>query len=336
MAANSTARSAFVNALRDFCVTNGYDGADIDWEYPAASDKAAVSLLFTELRQAFSSVQPPLTLSIAAPSTDWQGGYDWAVMNQVLDWVGVMTYDFYGSWTPKAGPNSPLYGNSSLTDQGWIDNSVNYYRGKGIPSAKLLIGIPFYGWQFNATSMYGVSTGASQLPYVSIAPLLLQGWTRSWDSTTKVPHIINADKTRVISYDDTVSIAEKTSYIKSQQLAGAIIWALGQDFLGGEQPVVGVAQSFSASTPEACVLYQNFPNPFNGQTHIRYQLSRSGHYTLKLFDVLGREWVTLASREYQPGLHEVSVSSDALPSGVYVYRLSGEGLILSRTLIVLR
>jgi chitinase len=348
MVADSNARKRFVAALKAFCTTYGYDGADIDWEYPEAQDRMSGVQLFRELREAFPKLVLPLSLSIAAPSSDWQGGYDWAVMNEVLDWIGVMTYDFYGSWTSKAGPNSPLYGNATLAEWGWIDNSVSYYKGKGVPLAKLLIGIPFYGWQFNASAMYGASSGASQLPYDSIAPLLQQGWTRTWDTTTKVPHIINADRTRVISYDDTVSISDKTSYVKAQQLGGTIIWALGQDYLlNGQQPLLsavgnglrtttGIAHAIVATIPKSCELLQNFPNPFNAQTRIRYYIARAGRYVLRISDVLGRGVTTLADHEHQPGSYEVTISSDALSSGVYLYRLSGEGTMLTRTMVVLR
>lgn len=348
MVADSNARKRFVAALKAFCTTYGYDGADIDWEYPEAQDRMSGVQLFRELREAFPKLVLPLSLSIAAPSSDWQGGYDWAVMNEVLDWIGVMTYDFYGSWTSKAGPNSPLYGNATLAEWGWIDDSVSYYKGKGVPLAKLLIGIPFYGWQFNASAMYGASSGASQLPYDSIAPLLQQGWTRTWDTTTKVPHIINADRTRVISYDDTVSISDKTSYVKAQQLGGTIIWALGQDYLlNGQQPLLsavgnglrtttGIAHAIVATIPKSCELLQNFPNPFNAQTRIRYYIARAGRYVLRISDVLGRGVTTLADHEHQPGSYEVTISSDALSSGVYLYRLSGEGTMLTRTMVVLR
>jgi GH18 family chitinase len=348
MVTDSNARKHFVAALKDFCTTYGYDGADIDWEYPSPEQRANTTKLFQELRVTFSSVLPLLSLSIAAPATDENNRYDWSIMREILDWVGVMTYDFYGSWTSKAGPNSPLYGNTSLTDQGWIDNSVSYYKGKGVPLAKLLIGIPFYGWQFNASAMYGASSGATQLPYNSIAPLLQQGWTQTWDTTTKVPHIINADRTRVISYDDTVSISEKTNYVKAQQLGGTIIWALGQDYLlNGHQPLLnavgnglsattGIAHAIAATIPKSCELVQNFPNPFNAQTRIRYHIAGAGQYVLRISDVLGRGVTTLADREHQPGSYEVSISSDALSSGVYLYRLSGEGTMLTRTMVVLR
>ena len=345
VAANPAARTRFVNAVRDFCLKNSYDGVDIDWEYPAASRRANTNLFFQELHDSLS--HSFLTLSIAAPAADWSGYYDWTLMKSVLDWIGVMTYDFYGSWTTKVGPNSPLYGNASQTDQGWIDNSVSFYLNRGIPRSKLLIGTPFYGWKFNGSAMYGPGVGTAQVSYSAIVPLLQQGWTRSWDQLARVPYLVNSTQTNVISYDDSASIVEKMKYVNSQSLGGTIIWALGQDCssANGQSPLLTVlgksiatpvAASVAEQVPRAFELLQNYPNPFNGRTEIRYTVTRAGHYSLRLYDILGREVELLADADLTWGTYEVPCSSDHLSSGVYVYRLSGEGFSMMRTMIVLR
>jgi chitinase len=347
VAADPAARARFVNAVRDFCVTYGYDGVDIDWEYPLAAGRANTTLFFQELRTALSSRS--LTLSIAAPSTDWNGGYDWTVMNNVLDWIGVMTYDFYGSWAPwKAGPNSPLYANYDPSTQGSIQESVTYYRNKGVSVAKILIGTPFYGWQFNASSVYGSCTTASQKSYNTIAPLAQQGWTRSVDAKAHVPFLVNSAQTSVISYDDSISIGEKMKYVKDQGIGGTIIWALGQDYTStGQQSLLravslglglttGMSERLAQSVASSVQVLQNYPNPFNGQTQIRYVITHAGSYVLCVYDLLGRQVEKLVDTNHQPGSYQVSFSSQSLPSGVYVYRLSGEGFTVMRTMIVLR
>jgi chitinase len=358
VAADPSARTRFSTAVKEFCVTYGYDGADIDWEYPAAAGRANTTLLFQELRTALSSVNPPLSLSIAAPATDWNNGYDWAVMKNILDWVGVMTYDFYGSWTTKVGPNSPLYGNYSQTDQGWVDNSVTFYRAKGVPNDKLLIGTAFYGWQFNGASMYGPGVGTAQKAYSTIVPLMQSGWVRSWDGVGHVPYLSNSTQSAVISYDDSVSIGEKMTYVKNQGLGGTIIWALGQDNMGnGQQPLLrSVAAGLGLITEvqdahrernlPAFELDQNYPNPFNPTTNFGFRISNfsaqggsasgGGFVTLKVFDLLGREVATLVHDTREPGRYTVRWDASGFPSGVYYYRLSDGRTSLMRTMIVLR
>lgn len=347
MVADSNARRRFVNALRDFCVTNNYDGAEIDWEYPSPVDLPSTSLLFKELRAAFDAATPRLTLSIAAPSSDWSGRYDWNVMSSVCDWIGVMTYDYYGSWTPKAGPTAPLYGNFSQTDQGWIDNSVSHYRAKGVPSSKLLIGIPFYGWQFNASSLYGTSTSATQIRYSSIVPYISQGWIREWDMLSRTPYLLNPERTRVITYDDSLSIIEKCAYVNVQNLGGAIVWALGLDYVYGQQPLLNavgvgfnravvVPELLSDLAPDSFTLMQNYPNPFNAQTRVRYQVPRPGPVSLALHDVMGRKVRVLVDRFHEPGTFELNLLLNELPSGVYLCRLTAPGVALTKMLVVLR
>lgn len=355
MVADTVARHKFVAELTKFCVSNNYDGADLDWEYPkTAADRTNLQLLVHELRLAFNVYSPPFFIGMAMPSTGWGGQwYDIASMISDVDWFGVMTYDFYGSWTTKSGPNSPLYGNFSTNTEGWIDYSVDYYANtRGVPAARLLIGLPFYGWMFSASSMYGASTGASQLVYNAIAPKLDQGWVRYWDGEACVPYIVNQTQTQVISYDDTVSIGLKCDYVNSKGVGGVIVWALGQDRLGGRQPLlesVGpklktpthIASLSVAAVADAFQLRQNFPNPFNGMSHIQYTVPRDCFLTLTLYDQLGRVVRILANSYHSRGEHTVTVSSNELSSGVYFYRLRsrtalGEAISLARTFVVIR
>jgi len=67
---------------------------------------------------------------------------------------------------------------------------------------------------------------------------------------------------------------------------------------------------------------QNYPNPFNPSTNISWRLAASSHVTLKIYDMLGKEIVTLVNKELNAGLHSVNWNAPGLTSGVYIYRLS--------------
>lgn len=73
--------------------------------------------------------------------------------------------------------------------------------------------------------------------------------------------------------------------------------------------------------PTEFALYQNYPNPFNPTTLIKYDLPVGGLVTLKVFDVLGREVLTLVNEEKEAGKHTVLFNSQNLSNGVYFYSL---------------
>ncbi len=85
--------------------------------------------------------------------------------------------------------------------------------------------------------------------------------------------------------------------------------------------VMHEAEHQRETLPGSFVLYQNFPNPFNPTTEIRYQISELSNVSLKVYDVLGREVRTLVNRKQGPGTYEVRFDASGLASGVYFYRI---------------
>jgi choice-of-anchor B domain-containing protein len=83
----------------------------------------------------------------------------------------------------------------------------------------------------------------------------------------------------------------------------------------------GQTTSVDPIEPSTFALLQNYPNPFNPETSIPYSLSRNGHATLRIYDVLGRVVETLIDGDVAAGAHEQSWDASRIPSGVYFYRL---------------
>jgi hypothetical protein len=94
------------------------------------------------------------------------------------------------------------------------------------------------------------------------------------------------------------------------------------------EPDGGVALGF--------VLEQNFPNPFNPLTAIRYRVPVMSHVSLKVYNVLGQEVATLVNNVKQRGNHEVTWSAGGFASGVYFSRLQAGSQIDTRKLVLLR
>ncbi len=68
-------------------------------------------------------------------------------------------------------------------------------------------------------------------------------------------------------------------------------------------------------------LEQNYPNPFNPTTNLEFRIEDRGFVSLKLYDVLGNEIITLINRDMPAGTHNISFDGTSLPSGTYFYRL---------------
>jgi hypothetical protein len=83
-------------------------------------------------------------------------------------------------------------------------------------------------------------------------------------------------------------------------------------------------------------LSQNYPNPFNPATMISWQAPVSGHQTLKVYDLLGREVATLVDEFKTAGVYSIKFNAENLASGVYIYTLKVSDFISSRKMILLK
>ena len=99
-------------------------------------------------------------------------------------------------------------------------------------------------------------------------------------------------------------------------------------------PVVGVEDP--SSIPKEILLHQNFPNPFNPNTTIKYQIPELSFVTIKAYDVLGSEVVTLVDEEKPAGSYDVNFNGTGLSSGIYFYRLQAGNFIHSKKMILLK
>jgi hypothetical protein len=98
---------------------------------------------------------------------------------------------------------------------------------------------------------------------------------------------------------------------------------------------VGVNPSI-ADLPREYSLEQNYPNPFNPATRITYALPKAGNVTLTVCEVLGRTVAVLVQETQAAGMHTISFDGEALPSGVYLYRLKAESFVQTRKMVLMK
>jgi hypothetical protein len=114
------------------------------------------------------------------------------------------------------------------------------------------------------------------------------------------------------------------------------IYVGSDDGLATTSPKPNAVGPDPASVPRRADLKQNFPNPFNPTTVIRFTIPSSAHVVLKIYDLLGREIVTLVDRQEPAGTHSITFDGSGLSGGVYLYRIRAGDFIQSRKFLIVR
>ena len=104
----------------------------------------------------------------------------------------------------------------------------------------------------------------------------------------------------------------------------------------GGSPASAVRGLEGASAPGAYVLRQNFPNPFNPSTTIRYELPERAHVRLEVFNLLGQKVASLVDAQQGAGSHAVVFQASGLPSGVYFCRFRAGSAVLARAMLFMQ
>ncbi len=100
--------------------------------------------------------------------------------------------------------------------------------------------------------------------------------------------------------------------------------------------LVTSVSSQNENRPAKFYLFQNYPDPFNPSTVIKYSLPVTGLVTLKIYDILGKEISTLVDNIQNAGIHEVTFNASGLASGVYIYKLSAGNFIAEKKLVLMK
>ncbi|GAA5908412.1 hypothetical protein JCM8208_006186 [Rhodotorula glutinis] len=264
LVSTSKKRAAFANTIKTWMRVYGFKGVDLDWEFSgrqgagnnivSPSDSASYLAFLAKLR---STLGTDLYISAAVPAAGITGPSG-TVLSDVskfaayVDWIQLMTYDYYGAWSATTGANSPLYTCDAGSDS--IDATVKRWLAAGFPGCQIVLGVPSYSqrWKTLKTSLKttrynGLSTTSFQALAATgqpdnlgwstkelVATKLLSkdlktgssGYTRYFDDCTKTPFLFSPAGNRklFITYEDDQSWAAKGAYAKAKGLAGVAVY----------------------------------------------------------------------------------------------------------------
>src|SRR5258706_1033845 len=157
MASTPASRAAFIDASLAFLRRTGFDGIDLDWEYPTEigvpcdagvicerpEDKRNFVALVREMRAALGN---RYLLTIAAGADEKFVAGEWvAELSKSLDWINLMTYDYHGSLGKTSGLNAPIDRDPRDSTAASARESVQRLIANGVPREKITLGMPFYG-----------------------------------------------------------------------------------------------------------------------------------------------------------------------------------------------
>ena len=266
MAADPVKRARFMQGAKTL-IGLGFDGIDIDWEYPGAAgmnienysnaDYGNFLILMKDIRATIGA-DKLITAAFSANPTQLEG-FNWPELDKVMDHYNFMTYDYNGGWSNKAGHNSPLYDytDSEYPTFNW-DSLAKFIMSKGVTSSKVNMGFGFYGRgvvtqapaALNQTTVKTSVTVAPDGPVSTAADFTnwaadvydgtpnyffikkQTGWTDHWDDQAKVPYMTKdvGGRSYFLSYDNEQSIGLKAQYVNDNNLGGGIVWHVHGDF----------------------------------------------------------------------------------------------------------
>lgn len=244
LASSSAKRAAFISSLKSFMDQYGFQGVDIDWEYPGAPDRDGATgdtenfvTLLKEMRAAYGS---DYGISATLPASYWYlRWFDPVAMEPYVDFFGLMTYDLHGPWDANvASIGKVIIGQTNIPE---IYNWTLPLWYAGVDPSKINMGLAYYGRGYTVADVDCMDVGCAWsgpsrpaactafggvmslqeiqdliIPEVGITPVL--------DSTAMMKYLVWSDQW--VGYDDLDTIAMKKSWASSHCFGGTMIWSI--------------------------------------------------------------------------------------------------------------
>ncbi|HNY78936.1 MAG: glycoside hydrolase family 18 protein [Sedimentisphaerales bacterium] len=250
-------RRRFAASAAAFVDAYDLDGIDLDWEYPNSpgagnvyrpQDVQNFTLLLQAVREELDrlSARKPdhrhylLTIATGA-NQHYVDNTELGKLHRYLDFLNIMTYDFYHGGDHRTGHHSNFRPSSSPErDKNSIVHAVDLHIQAGVPPHKINLGIPFYGRKWTGVRSgenHGLFQEAESVGdivfYRQIVPCLRDdACEQHWDEAAQAPYLWNPEEAVFISYENARSMTAKVQYLKAKGLGGVMFWEYSDDYQG--------------------------------------------------------------------------------------------------------
>ncbi|KAL4812079.1 hypothetical protein BDW67DRAFT_194002 [Aspergillus spinulosporus] len=246
LAASKTHQDAFFETLLSFMDKYGFDGVDIDWEYPVAEEHSGAPEDFENYVSFLKNLRAVLGnrgLTITLPASFWYlQHFEIKNMEPILDWFNIMSYDLHGTWDgtdPYLGPC--INSHTNLTE---IDLALELLWRNNIDPKKVVMGMGFYGRSFTLsdpacnTLGCGFSAGgnpgkcsasAGSLMFCEIQEIIEGGGAKVTHNEKAGVQMVTWDTNQGVSYDNDETLKANMEYANELCLRGVMVWAASTD-----------------------------------------------------------------------------------------------------------
>lgn len=264
----------------------------------------------------------------------------WRIWNTPCEWMNLRTLGIFNDWRPPNGgiieertdTTNPGTITPGIADASVVDSMAawnqNQWGDPRFPRYPINITATKYIYgDYRATTLPGIVNGFKTDTMTTGAAGIAK-FTDLTENFSQSGHLSAIDglPTGALIWDD----AKLAAFNSATDLA--LVWS--KYIVEGGLP--RSVETTPSAGPVRYSLTQNFPNPFNPTTTIRYALLVRGHVTLSVFNTLGQQVATLIEGEQEAGYHEVKFDGSSLASGVYFYRLRAAGFNQTKKLLLIR
>lgn len=289
LAASVPRQKAFIESLISFMSTYGFDGVDLDWEYPRTPDRAGREVDYANFPKFMKRLKESLDgaskeISITLPASYWYlQHFDIVELVKHVSWFNIMSYDLHGTWDKgNEWTGNFLNAHTNLTE---IDLALDLLWRNDINPAHVVLGLAFYGRSFSATSSSCLEPGCTFKSggekgrcSREVGILLNSEIDDLVEKHGAKPKLYEKEAVKVatwgdgqwVSYDDKDTFDLKSRYAQKMCLGGLMVWAISHDTKDAKYNLalaevanrkVTSLPSRTVEDPEDPYEYVDIPNP---------------------------------------------------------------------------